>query len=59
MMRKANDWKPEAIAQVKSSVVELKVIDHDGDGRSDIVANLEYPENRLIVFYQRAVAVAQ
>lgn len=52
MMRKANDWKIEAVAQGSSSLVELKLVDFNGDGTTDIVANYEYPENKLVVYYQ-------
>ncbi|QUL37880.1 VCBS repeat-containing protein [Erythrobacter sp. JK5] len=52
LMRAANNWQVEAVAQATSSVVELKLVDFDRDGDTDIVANFEYPENKAIIYYR-------
>lgn len=56
MMRKANNWQIETVAHRQSSIVELKVQDIDQDGMTDIVANAEYPENGMTVYFQRSAA---
>ena len=53
MMRKANNWQIETVAHRQSSIVELKLQDVDQDGLTDIVANAEYPENGVTIYFQR------
>ena len=55
MMRKANNWQIETVAHRDASIVELKLQDIDQDGMTDIVANAEYPENGVTVYFQRPV----
>lgn len=56
MMRKANNWQIETVAHRQASIVELKLQDMNQDGLTDIVANAEYPENGVTIYFQRPPA---
>ena len=55
MMRRSQNWRIETIVQTTNSMVEVKLVDMNGDGLVDIVADEEYPRNAVSIYYQRRI----
>ena len=55
LMRRSQNWRIETIVQTTNSMVEVKLVDMNGDGLVDIVADEEYPRNAVSIYYQRRI----
>ncbi|GGA08092.1 hypothetical protein GCM10010923_17780 [Blastomonas marina] len=45
-------WSLDVIEEDRGSMVGLELVDYNGDGKIDIVANIEYPLNAVTVYLQ-------
>ncbi len=52
MMRRSQNWKIETVARTTDSIVEIKLIDINGGGLVDIVADAEYSSQSVSVYVQ-------